>query len=226
MRSTCMRLSSRGKTGPKKTKPYEAVAQLGKYSCNWKGQNMNMVKFIEETLNLMYGSQSAKHLPIKLKCTGCGKSNKFFSEVKTIVNTGEMVNLGPLHIGDILKKLANEDEICECNQGIQSLVNSTDGKMIVLFFSHAISINLNEEVKIFGSAFRYKSHIEELPNLSRKTHFNFNGQIFSQDHNGILHHEQFGVFANVKILSLAIPEKEIPLSEANNEPKHMYDKKK
>ena len=47
IRSTCTRLSNRGKTGPKKIKPYEAVSKLGKFMSNWKDKNVDMIKFIE-----------------------------------------------------------------------------------------------------------------------------------------------------------------------------------
>ena len=76
--------------------------------------------------------------------------------------------------------------------------------MIVLALSHPISININEEVKILGNALKYKSHIEEALGPRNQTHFSFDGRIYCQDQNQTLVVKEFGVFANVKILSLAV----------------------
>ena len=103
MQSTCTRLSNRRRTGPKKIKPYEAVNQLEKFTCNWKEENVDMTNFIDETLNLME-NRNLPHLPLKLKCTECGKSTDYLNKRITHLNAEQILNLGPLSIGDILKK--------------------------------------------------------------------------------------------------------------------------
>ena len=85
--------------------------------------------------------------PVKLKCTECNKSDKYLSEEVINLSTEKLINLGPLHIGDILNKVLIEDDPCDCNHGTESQLNSSDGKIIILAFPHPISININEEVK-------------------------------------------------------------------------------
>ena len=47
IRSSCIRLNNRGKTGPRKMKPYEAISQLGRIKCNWKDEKVDFVRFVD-----------------------------------------------------------------------------------------------------------------------------------------------------------------------------------
>ena len=78
-----------------------------------------------------------------------------------------------------------------------------DGNMIILTFSTPLAIEITDKLNIFDVDLKYKAHIEETPELSTKAYFSFDGSMFSQDANDTLHIEDFGVYRNVKILSLA-----------------------
>ena len=128
VRSTCARLSNRGKRGPRKIKPYEAVSQLGKYMCNWEEEDVNMIKFIEETFNHM--QRNNVYLPLKIKCAECGIFNDLFGDRVTDVDTEKLTNLGSLNVGDIFQKMVSEEQTNYCIHGLSSQMICTDSKIV------------------------------------------------------------------------------------------------
>ena len=147
VRSTCMRLRSRGRTGPKKLKPYEAAFILGRLQSEWRGVNVNFARFIEETLIIM----GSKPKPLHLKCKVCEESDGYFKKEVIQMPTEKISNIGPLSIGDIISTYLNKEETLKCNHGINNLVNCTRKKMIIIQFSNPLSINLREVSVMFKS---------------------------------------------------------------------------
>ena len=181
-----------------------------------------MIKFIEETFNHM--QRNNVYLPLKIKCAECGIFNDLFGDRVTDVDTEKLTNLGSLNVGDILQKMVSEEQTNYCIHGLSSQMICTDSKIVVLAFSSPISINITEEVSMFGSKWKYQSHIEQVTNLSKQSYFNFIGNMFQQDQNETLHLDKFGVHANVKILCLAIETQNGTKKGVNLEQKPIYEK--
>ena len=210
--SSCIRLSCRGKTGPKSLKPYEALSQLEQFEGidgeDWMEVSQTLKTFINKTISLLIiSNMKIKQIlkPLHLTCDICKKTEKVTEDTVSEIDTGNIESFGPISVEYILKRYINNQDSFQCNHDLDLLSLEKQGRLVIFSFSNPITFDIQERIMLWGKVWEYKGHIEESVKKQEDiAYFKYGKQMFFQENNKELNSAAFGTHYNVKILALIV----------------------
>ena len=202
MRSTCLRINTPRKTGPKSLKIVEFVSQVSKYeeefNWDWIEDVSDMTALIENTIKLLISSETSvlDNFVLQKHCKQCENchafSKKLVFDLRLDATTKEKV----LSLHEIVLMLIKDT--CE---NCQKEVAKQSG-FVILRFSHPAKVKNENHIIFMEQSINHVSHITEEIYVGLKSYFTIKEDVFSQDGSGNVCPTYHEFHSNVRYLAL------------------------